>query len=159
MFRPLYGDRNTNSQTVAREIEEKMDAHRQHDFNLPNMRNIDIMEKLKGVSPAYAKDALTRNELLRAFALKIGGGIDLLKQPVCGRCEMPCTWGTYDYKEDLLTKDRFATCDCGHVTKNPITVEEYLMEYMKGIDPKILQATRPALNDIFTLTEGMEERK
>ena len=156
MFKPVFEERNTKSNTIAREVEEKMEQAKNYEFNLPNQRNMAIMEQLKGVNPAYAKDALTKNELLRVFAYKMGGGIDMLKQPVCGRCEMPCTWGTHDYKEDLKTKDRFATCDCGYITKNPITVEQYLLEYMKGVDSTFLDAFRPTLNKAIQLIDADE---
>lgn len=155
MFKPVF-DRTTTSSTEAREIESKIDARRNYEFNLPNSRNIALMEKLKGANPAYAKDALTKNELLKVFAYKLGGGIDILKQPVCGRCEMPCTWGTYDYKEDIGSKDKFATCDCGNITKNPITVEQYLLEYLKGVDSTFLDACRPSLNAELQLMDAEE---
>ena len=157
-FRPLI-NRNTQSETEARWQENEMERMLASRFNAPNLKNRKLMEQLKGVSPAYAKHAMTRNDLLKAFAFKVGGGVDLLKQPVCERCELPCTWGTYDYKEDLLTKDRLATCECGHVSRNPMTVEQYLMEYVKGVDERLLDAVRPKLNEIIQLIdkETLEE--
>lgn len=160
MFKPVYQfDRHSQSKTEQQDWEEKTEAQKNYEFNLPNARNLAIMDALKGVSPAYARDALTRNELLKAFAYKLGGGIDLLKQPVCNRCEMPCTWGTYDYKEDIGSDTKYATCDCGHISKNPMTVEAYLLEYVKGIDSTLLNAFRPSLNKMMELIDAEEAKE
>ena len=147
-------NRNTKSATEAKDIEDLIQAKTKHEFFMPNQKNMKLMDTIKGVSPAYAKHALTKNELINAFAFVMGGGIDFLKQPICDKCEKPCTWGTYDQKYEANV--RYATCDCGHVTKNPITVEQYLTEYVKGISPQMLEALRPKLTAFTELIDRGE---
>lgn len=146
------------SRMDAEEYEKGRDFLLKEDFNAVKMDNVMLMKAIEGVSPALAKHMIDRNDLLKAFAYKVGGGIDILQQPVCGRCEGVGTWGSFDTQ--VTTGERVGYCDaCGHVTKNPITVEQYLDEEVKRIDTKVLKAMRPRLNEEIALIDKEEMKR
>lgn len=140
------------SRTKIKQYEEEMEAKRRADFFSPNMKNMKLLDTLGKVNPAYAKHMLTKNDLLKAFAFVSGGGIDIMKQPICERCEMPATWGTFDQTQGEVA----CTCACGHVTKNPMTFEQYALEYLKGVDELTLNAIRPKLSDVIDFIDKSE---
>ena len=159
-LRHMLKQMEAQSRHTAREI-SKMDAQAyeegrnfllQEEFNAVNMDNVMLMKSIEGVNPALAKHMIDRNDLLKAFAYKMGGGIDILAQPVCERCEGVGTWGSLD--KQILAGEKVGYCDaCGHVTKNPITVEQYLDEEVSRIDAKMLRAMRPRLNEEISLID------
>lgn len=54
--------------------------------------------------------------------LTIQFGFDVWKLPVCEKCEGYALWHQQEGR-------KVGACKCGHITKNPITVQEY---YEKG---------------------------
>lgn len=87
-----------------------------------NTKNVDVMKQIEGVDPKYAKHMFLKNSLIEKFAMHIGGGIDILSQPVCMHCERPAAW------------NEGGTAYCFSCNKNipadkVITVMGYLMEY------------------------------
>jgi len=152
-FLSRYTDKDVSK--MDREYyDEARDAQLKAEFNAPNVKNLRILEAINGRDPAYAKHMLAKNDLLQGFAYKMGGGVDILKQPVCGRCEGVGTWGDFSR---TVTDGKVGYCDaCGHVTKNPITVEQYLAEYVQSIDDTTLDAIRPKLNELIELMEKGE---
>lgn len=87
-----------------------------------DLGNVRAMKVIEGVDPKFAKHMFLRNQLLQNFAMRATGGIDILDQPMCNHCEKPAAWHT----------GGAAYCfSCGTTTKEPITVEKYLMEYTK----------------------------
>lgn len=72
--------------------------------------------------------------------LTIQNGFDVWKLPVCERCEGYALWHNQD------GKGVGACMCCGHITKNPITVQEY---YEKGyaIDKTGLGRDQPLIID------------
>lgn len=150
-----YISHNTDKELSKMDLEE-YDRIRQAlivaEFNAPDLGNMAIMKAIEGKDMAYAKHMIEGNDLLKVFASKKGGGVNMLKQPVCGRCEGVGTWG--DFTSRVTNGEPVGYCDaCGHVTKNPITVEQYLREYIKGIDSTTLEAIRPRLNEEIELIE------
>lgn len=100
----------------------------------PDTNNLKLLKMIQGVNPKYAKHMYQSNELLLQFAKHMGGGIELLEQPVCRRCESPASWDLPDSKGN----DRAYCFGCHVHTVNPITVQEYLMrEVMKMPEEKI----------------------
>ena len=93
------------------------DKHKKIDID-----NHRVMKAIQSNDPKYAKHMFLRNQLLQSFAMRATGGIELLDQPVCRSCERPAAWNSGS------TGYCFA---CGTTTKDPITVEKYLMEYTK----------------------------
>lgn len=153
--------RTTNwneSKTKIEAYEAERDEEQRRQFFKPNEHNYKVMEMLKNVSPAYAKHAMVKNDLVRLFASYLGGGVDLLKQPICEKCEEICTWGTFD--QIFKGMERACTCSaCGHVTKNPITFEQYALEYLKGVNNVVLDAVRPKLNEAILFIDEEEARE
>lgn len=90
----------------------------------PDNKNIGVMKSISKVDPKYAKHMFLRNELLENFAMQVGGGIDLLSQPVCTHCEKPAAW------DDKGSAYCFS-CNKTIPAKDVITVIDYLMEYTK----------------------------
>jgi len=71
----------------------------------------------------HLNHALSINKKWWRERLKHYFGFDVWKLPVCERCEGYALW----HKD--RDGNRVGACQCGHITKNPITVEEY---YSKG---------------------------
>jgi len=139
----------------ANDYDVSRNAQLVKEFNAPNMRNLMLMKAIEGKDPAYAKHMIDKNDILSGFAFKMGGGIDILSQPVCGRCEGVGTWGDFS---TTVTEGIVGYCDaCGHTTKDPITVEQYLSEYVARIDPDTMEAMRSKLNDLIELMEEEEK--
>lgn len=87
-----------------------------------DLDNVRAMKIIEGKDPKYAKHMFLRNQLLENFAMRATGGIDILDQPVCRSCEKPAAWHT----------GGTAYCfSCGTTTKEPITVQQYLIEHTK----------------------------
>lgn len=94
--------------------------------------NLKIMESIDKVEPKYAKHMFLRNELLKKFSLSVGGGIDLLDQPICTRCERPAAWNTGGSAYCF-------SCNTNIPPNNVITLMEYLMEHTKAFGEEELE--------------------
>ncbi len=93
-----------------------------HEHKKIDLGNARVMQAIQTTDPKYAKHMFLRNQLIQNFAMRSTGGIEILDQPVCEHCERPAAWHT----------GGTAYCfSCGTTTKQPITVEKYLMEYTK----------------------------
>lgn len=104
------------------EWEQYRDKKLQHDITRDNEKHFKVMESIKGKDPKLAAHMMQRNDIIRKFASKIGGGIDILEQPMCEHCEKPAAW------DEGGTAYCFA---CNKKTSKPITVHEYFMEHTK----------------------------
>jgi hypothetical protein len=72
-------------------------------------------------------------------------GYDIWDMPVCERCERIAWWD----------KDDSATCGCGHHTKNPITVAEFLEGgYHQGLFDKTKFVNRKIATKTSTVYGG-----
>lgn len=101
------------------------------------LSNQKTLIELGKVNPKLAKHTLIKNDLVRMFALQRFGTIDLLDQPMCTKCERPCTW------------DKNGTAyhvECGTHIANPVTMLEYLREQIK-LPQEILDAFGSVLYD------------
>jgi hypothetical protein len=79
--------------------------------------NHKALLELKNVNPKFAKHVMVKNDLVKIFAMERFGTIDILEQPMCTKCEKPCTWHTGGTAYHL---------ECGTHIKNPITMLDYL---------------------------------
>ena len=72
------------------------------------------------------------NDLIAGLARHLGGGIELMEQPVCEKCERVGTWD----------KGNTGYCHhCGHRTLKPITMGEFFIKYVeKELPPELLEA-------------------
>jgi len=101
------------------------------------LSNHKTIVDLGKVNPAFAKHVLIKNDIVKLFALKRYGTIDLLDQPMCEKCEKPATWhtgGTAYHHE------------CGTHTKHPITMLEYLRNEIK-LSPEMLELFGNVIQD------------
>lgn len=93
------------------------------------LSNHKTVVDLGNANPAFAKHILIKNDIVKLFALKRYGTIDLLDQPMCVKCEKPATWDTggtaYHH-------------DCGTHIKHPVTMLEYLRSEIK-LSPEQLE--------------------
>jgi len=82
-------------------------------INESNTRTLSMLKDTKHFNHAMGKNKhWWRQRLQQQF------GFDVWKLPVCEKCEGWALW----HKEN---GQGVAACQCGHITKNPITVEEY----------------------------------
>lgn len=104
--------------------------------------NAHSLNFLKGVNPKYAEHMYNRNRIVEAFALSEYGNVDVLEQPMCGKCEQPGWHTTGKLPVMVKVKDEFGdeqdkfiyNCycpKCGAVTENTLTLKEYLMQELK----------------------------
>lgn len=105
----------------------------------------ESMRFLKGVNPKYAEHMYHQNRIVEAFAMSEFGGVDILEQPVCGKC-CKAGWNTVDptfVSSGDLDKDvnvRNCYCPaCGTTTKNTLTVRQYLVQELNLQEEKIEQ--------------------
>jgi len=95
----------------------------------PDKDNIELLKTIEGINPKYAKHVLAGNKLLMEFVKHMGGGIELLEQPVCRRCENPISWDMPDSKGN----QRGYCFKCNIHTINPITTREYLLTEVSNL--------------------------
>lgn len=95
------------------------------------------MDFLKGVHPKFAEHMYEMNRVVEAFAMSELGGVDILEQPLCGKCEKP---GMNTFNPNFIStgdidKDiEFVNCfceNCGTTTYNTLTVRKYLIKELK----------------------------
>ena len=101
-------------------------------INTLNTKHNAIMKEIEKVNPKFAEHMFLRNELVEKFAEHMGGGIDILEQPMCSHCEKPATWD----------KDGKAYCFSCHKSTpadKVITVRQYLTEFLKGFTEEQLK--------------------
>jgi len=91
--------------------------------------NMNILDSLKKVNPKLSDNFFHKNQLVEGFVKHEEGGIDLMKQPVCEKCERPGTWN----------KEGGYCFSCNHTTKDPKKVEEYLTETLEGLDVELIK--------------------
>lgn len=89
----------------------------------------NILDVLKENDPKMAENFFHKNDLVGKFIKHEEGGLDLMKQPVCEKCERPGTW----------SQDGCHCFSCNHDTKDPKKVEDYLMEMLSGMDKNLLR--------------------
>lgn len=90
------------------------------------------MKNIEKVSPKFAKHMFLKNQLIENFAMHLGGGMDLLDQPMCPHCEKPAAWNT----------DATAYCFSCHksiAASKVVTVMEYLVEYTDSFTEEQLE--------------------
>lgn len=112
--------------------------------NKIDIANVKTLDQLKNVNPKFADHMYYKNRIVEAFALSEYGGVDVLEQPMCGKCEQP-GFNTIDTNMKVpyiraIDKngdeyDKFIhNCycpKCGTTTKNTLTLREYLMQELK----------------------------
>lgn len=116
--------------TYEDDFNKKRQAKLQKELLMPNQKNINTMKLIEDTEPKYAKHMFLRNELIERFAMHIGGGLDILEQPICPHCERPAAWD----------KEGKAYCfSCHKSIDKTITVRQYLLEYTKGMTEQQLE--------------------
>jgi hypothetical protein len=108
----------------------------------PNQKNINTMKLIEKTDPKYARHMFLRNELIEQFAMHLGGGIDILEQPVCPHCERPAAW-------DQEGKGYCFSCKKSIPANKIVTVRQYLLEYTKGMSEEQLELLIGGENDDF----------
>ena len=104
----------------------------QKELSTIDIDNAKTMKSIERVEPKYAEHMFLRNELLQKFSMSMGGGIDILEQPVCTHCERPAAW-------DVGGSAYCFSCNKSVPAKDVITVMEYLMEYTKMFSEEQLE--------------------
>lgn len=99
--------------------------------------NARTIAELKDVS--HFKHVMEKNKGFWRHRLRQQFGFDVWKLPVCEKCEGWALW----HKDG---EKGVGACRCGHITKNPITVEEY---YTQGyhIDRTGMGRDQPVILD------------
>ncbi len=102
----------------------------------------ELARKTLGISKYY-EHALGYNPV-KEF-LNGSYGYDIWDMPVCERCERVAYWD----------KNDTATCLCGHCTKKPITVEQFLTDgFHKGLFDQTKFVDRKRTDKIGTVYGG-----
>lgn len=120
---------------TQRQESERRDNLLRHELIMPDEGNMAVFKAISNADPKYAKHLTQANELVMLFARHLGGGIELLEQPVCRSCEGVGTWDAPDSKGN----PRGYCFGCNVHTTNPITVSKYLLEQVKGMDDATLE--------------------
>lgn len=103
-------------QALEKKRQEQRKGQRKHLLDIrPDA--LQTMEEIKSVHPKYAKHMFQLNNLVKNLAMTEFSNIDVLDLPVCRRCERPALWMNED-----------ARCSCGAITKNPMTVRQYMIQ-------------------------------
>ncbi len=103
---------------------------------------------LQTMNGKHMQHALSRGKNWWRERLKHQFGFDVWKLPVCGGCEGYALW-----KKDETHGAVGACMACGHITKNPITVEQY---YEQGhhIDRTGMGRSEPIILDRQKIKRG-----
>lgn len=117
-------------------LEDNYNRQREHkrhiELNKDNVKTHNTLAMIEGKDPKYAKHLLLRDDLVMKFALKVGGGVELLNQPMCPRCEIPGAWNTgasgYCFR-----------CGTSVPANKVVTVRDYLLEHTKGMKMEDLE--------------------
>jgi len=102
--------------------------------NKIKIESVKSMDFLKGVKPAFAEHMFHFNRIVEAFAMSQYGGVDILEQPICKKCEKP-GWNTVNPNfvstgdEDADREVRNCFCEaCGTTSYNTLTLRNYLLQ-------------------------------
>lgn len=90
------------------------------------------MKSIESVDPKFAKHMFLKNQLIENFAMHMGGGIELLQQPMCPSCEKPAAWN------EAGTAYCFS-CNRSIPADKITTVAQYLIEFTKGFNEEQLE--------------------
>jgi hypothetical protein len=113
--------------------------------NKINIASVEAMKAIQTVEPKFANHMYHQNRIVEAFAMSVYGNIDVLEQPMCGKCEKP-GWNTIDTSfvstgdadKDREIKNCFCP-ECGSTTKNTLSVRQYLMQELGIQEDKICE--------------------
>lgn len=101
------------------------------------IESVKSMDFLKDVNPKFAEHMYRQNRIVEAFAMSEYGGIAVLEQPMCGKCEQPGwnTWNpnfksTGDEEKDREIRNCFCP-KCGTNTFNTLSLRQYLIQELK----------------------------
>lgn len=109
--------------------------------------NVKALEKLKDINPKYAEHMYYKNRIVEAFARSYFGGMDILEQPICNKCEKPGFW----HGDKHISNACYCPA-CGTVTPNATEMRDYLIEQLKIPDEALAQ-----LENILYSSEEEEE--
>jgi hypothetical protein len=115
--------------------------------------NAKVFNELRGINSKFAEHMYNKNRIVEAFAMSNLGGVDILEQPMCGKCEKPGfhteVEGQPDFNavyseefgdqyDELKKKwyyDNFViNCycvECGTTTPDTLNLREYLLRELK----------------------------
>jgi len=113
------------------EYRKRRDSITKSQILKPDTANMKALNMIKDVDPKYAKHMFIKNRLVEQFMLHEGGGLELLGQPICPHCEIPCLW-------DIGGKGYCMSCNNSIPANKITTVAEYLLSELKGADADIL---------------------
>lgn len=83
----------------------------------------DLIKNGGAETSLYAKDKLTDDQMVLKFILDVWGNVDILKQPVCPKCEGIAAWHT---------DNRIHCPKCGDMSREGVlTLDRYLKEILK----------------------------
>ena len=100
------------------------------------IQSVQSMDFIKHVDTKFAEHMYHRNRVIEAFAMSELGGVDVLSQPVCKKCEKP-GWNTTnpsfktsgDPEKDREVRNCYCYA-CGATSYHTLTVRQYLIEQM-----------------------------
>jgi hypothetical protein len=111
----------------------------------PNAHSMGVMNLLKQYHPSFAKKVFEGNPLVAQLAMTGLITYDILKYPICGRCETLAAFTGTARREDgsfMLKSDgsKIGICrclKCGCNTFDPITFEDWCLMELKKKAPNV----------------------
>ena len=106
----------------------------------PNSHAMGVMKLLKEYYPSFAKKVFQNNPFMEKMVMSSYSSMDILRHPICNRCEALAAYIRYATNPDgtTITKEngkKVGVCKClrcGSETIDPITFYEWcLMELKK----------------------------
>jgi len=98
------------------------------------IESVNSMKFLKNIHPKYAEHMYHFNRIVEAFAMSEYGGVDILEQPICKKCEKPGMntintnyVSTGDEDKDREVRNCFCE-SCGTTSYNTLTLKDYLVK-------------------------------
>lgn len=126
-------------------------------LNQPNAHNLGVMKLLKKYYPAFAKKVFQGNPLMESLTMIGITQFDILKYPICGRCETLAAFISTMKNPDgslMLRADgsKIGVCrcfKCGSVTVDPITFYDWCLIELKKKAPKSIDIELPMAVDMI----------
>lgn len=101
-------------------------------FKVPDPRSIGVYHVLQDIYKAFAEKIFQENTFMRQLLMSGLNPMDILKYPICGKCETLAMWsGRKPVNGRVVRQCTCTAVGCGKTTDNPITLNEWISYELK----------------------------
>lgn len=119
-------------------------------FGAMDAHSYGVLQVLMEIEPKIAKKIFENNIIMETFAMSGYNCMNILDYPMCGKCETIAAPDDPAFENGhIIPKCSCLAKGCGHTTRNPVTLKEWLLYELKRKAPAdIADVLEYAIDDL-----------